>query len=143
MYIQLSATKNMNAENVKKTYQSINSLRRHKKNCNILDCDVCEKKFSFNSQLENHKRKEHIKKDFQCDICGKKLSDNSRLKRHKNTQHGERAVTILECNFCRKTYKNSSDLRSHIRLEHGEPFKCELCEKPFGHNSKLRVHEIP
>ena len=51
-------------------------------------CDICEKKFSENSDMNNHKKIVHLEvKDHICDVCKMAFSGKGNLNKHKERFH--------------------------------------------------------
>ena len=64
-------------------------------------CDVCDKTFSFSSDIVRNKITHTGEKPFKCDICDKGFTQSNDVVRHKRTHTGEK------------------------------PFKCDVCDKGF------------
>ncbi|KAM4807941.1 uncharacterized protein WCC33_001438 [Rhinophrynus dorsalis] len=97
---------------------------------NLLQCNFCEKQFSYSCQLSLHQSSHHDKKFYQCDQCGKELSTLKKL--HDHTAYHSDARPH-KCRLCDKAYKVKNDLTQHIRVKHlessnGKPPLLQLCE---------------
>ncbi|XP_055634004.1 zinc finger protein 721-like [Toxorhynchites rutilus septentrionalis] len=116
-------------------------------------CEVCEKTFTLNRTLKMHIR-------IHSDV----FRDASTLQKHNQTHTDNRSYS---CPHCPEVFKNRRTLREHIgthsdlletykrsetdldapqeedhiQLQAVEkPFKCEMCEKTFSTNHRLKVH---
>ena len=120
-------------ENMKK------HMKKHDKDENqegFLNCEKCDEKFKFKSELDNHIHSKH--NGFQCDVCNMVLKKKS-LRAHVVTMHssGEQ-----KCEICEQTFENPSLLKNHQKehLENEKQFYCEFCTKIFSSSEKRKKH---
>ena len=50
------------------------------------ECEVCKKKFSHKSTLDNHIRIHTGDRPFGCDVCGRRFSQRSTRNKHLRTR---------------------------------------------------------
>lgn len=81
-------------------------------------CDVCNKTFSRQSNLNRHKLSVHGSSCFSCAKCDKTFNRKDAFLRHQNT-------CSLKCKYCETNFQNKTDLVLHEQCQHqGNNFKC-------------------
>ncbi|XP_050307055.1 oocyte zinc finger protein XlCOF6-like [Anthonomus grandis grandis] len=103
-------------------------------------CDVCGKRFPFESELKTHHRKHEDMESsrFRCDVCGKTARTQTQLKVHYRIHTGERPFS---CEICGKSFKQTAHLKVHMFQHTGKmPFKCMVCEKSFPFQHVMEIH---
>ncbi|KAF7271361.1 hypothetical protein GWI33_015717 [Rhynchophorus ferrugineus] len=103
-------------------------------------CEVCGKRYAFESELKTHFRQhEDIKlAKFRCDTCGKVARTSNQLKIHMRIHTGERPFS---CDTCGKSFRQTAHLKVHMYQHTGTmPFKCKICEKCFPFQHILEIH---
>ena len=64
-------------------------------------CDICEKTFTRNRNLNEHKRVVHEGKNIFCELCGKSQSTKNGLNKHMKIHEGQRNY---KCDYCGKSF---------------------------------------
>lgn len=59
-----------------------------------LRCNVCQKGFSYFSDLVKHDRSHSGEKPYQCDICHKSFAVKSNLNKHISTHGKNKTCTV-------------------------------------------------
>ncbi|XP_065583518.1 gastrula zinc finger protein XlCGF7.1-like [Artemia franciscana] len=116
------------------SFKTIRSLKSHIKsvhdNVKNFECDICEKRFANNGNLNNHRNKHLNIKPYVCTVqeCSKAFVEYSSLFKHRFVHL---VGPLLKCNVCDTSYPTKFDLMKHKKV-------CErdLCEK-FGRGEKL------
>ncbi|GFN75282.1 Zinc finger protein 729 [Plakobranchus ocellatus] len=108
-----------------KLYYGQNNLDKHRK-CHKLftdtfPCDECEKVFRRKFALQVHKKMHSFKKFVKCDICGQEFRFVSEVDKHKNKKHRyDRLLNIYKCNICGQRFPVLSHLSVHCYC-HNQP----------------------
>lgn len=104
-------------------------------------CEICGVDFENEHALKFHKtvhRKVNSEeKKISCDTCGMKFLKKANLLVHMSLHSNEYKFV---CDECGKSFKYQSNLCTH-KQAHKKAFKCHYCEKSFGTNQFLSVHE--
>ena len=121
-------------------------------------CQECDQQFQNKRSIQDHIKTVHLKeKNFKCELCPKKFSRSFNLKVHVKTVHIKskekfklkktlnskfplKSVSQFPCHLCDSKFKVSANLNRHIKTVHlkEKKFKCELCDKWFGHKCDLQ-----
>lgn len=110
----------------------------HNTNMKQYMCEICGKRFSYQTSLRFHKHAE-VTEVSLCDLCGKSFSSQIDLKLHNERVHAE--MERFSCKFCDKRFKNNQHLKIHERQHTGErPYECNICGKKFTQRSLLQTH---
>lgn len=132
-------------------------------------CDFCGVGFLNQHILRTHKAS-HVTKDFRCKECDRVFVKKSQLKYHDDIVHkGKDRVRLKKCHLCPQTFKEHYSKMVHLKQVHGivksfschvcksvystrraltehttkshtEKYKCKVCSKCFGIESKLKLH---
>ena len=78
----------------------------------LIACDICDRKFTYNSQMQQHRRSHVIQRHYKC-FYGR----------------------------YRKTYKHPQDLNRHVTTHLSDKYDCEMCDKSFHQKRLLKRHE--
>ena len=120
----------------------------------LLQCTLCEKKYTQSHNLKHHIGNVHegkmpkeyddpdkdIEKKFPCDKCNKSFTQKNSLNHHIRTFHeGQKS---FKCETCGKSFTKASHVRIHIKTVHegAKDFKCEPCGKYFSQSSHYNKH---
>jgi uncharacterized Zn-finger protein len=116
----------------------------HPKNDNLLNCKICNKKFSNKSNLIKHKNRIHNNLGFKCGYegCDKWYSDKHYLKVHITKKHMEERV--YKCKYCDRGYTYKLTYMAHLREAHLNvyPYLCIVkgCLSAFSIKRKMINH---
>ncbi|XP_045503120.1 zinc finger protein 568-like isoform X1 [Colias croceus] len=103
-------------------------------------CNVCQKSFQKNMQLQNHMRNHRAERRFMCTFCNKAFSQSNNLRAHLRIHTNERPY---KCQECGKAFTQVTNLNNHVRLHTGErPFVCPEpgCDKAYAQVTNLNQH---
>ena len=136
-----SRTKPKNKSTTKPSTKSVNKPKDRRKNKPTTNtrryrCQVCERVFEMQSELNHHFRKRHP--PVQCEICKKSCATPNTLDRHMY-KHKTRNQ---KCRYCEQSFAFKSELHGHMIVHQGESgFFCEDCDKSFKRYQELVAHE--
>lgn len=106
----------------------------------MFKCNLCDKVFQKN-RLMQHISTAHPPLYYgpiRCEYCYFSCTTNDELKRHQKEMHK------YVCEICKQTYTSRSGIYTHNKVHHGAAdklCKCQICGKPYGSISRLRIHE--
>ena len=83
-----------------------------------IPCDQCPTTFRNERNYRNHIQVVHVglKNKKECSTCGKKFQSLYHLKRHQQSVH---EGLRFHCNLCERHYSDNRRLKNHIRDDHG------------------------
>ena len=106
-------------------------------NVQTFACDLCDKTFTKDNSLYQHKKRKH---GWQLEnFVGSKVKA---LCRYESTVK-EPSPTMYQCEQCDKTFKYTVSLKEHVKIEHEgikDSYSCEECGKTFSRYMSLRLH---
>ena len=125
-------------------YLRKHKFNKHRPNVERVSCKECDSTFKAKEYLRKHMKYRHSVKDegrWKCETCNKSFIQQGALIKHKRIHSGER----LKCEFCSSTFVDKNNLKTHIQRIHIGETKdkiCNVCNKSFGCNSKLSMHQL-
>ena len=134
-------------EACQRTFTRVDTMKRHismvHENSKPFSCDICQKSFSLNFQLADHKES-HQELEMKCDHCENRFPTKKRLKQHIQSKHKPKVPVVrTTCIICKKTLFDTATLNRHNRLIHSKerPFPCKSCPLSFALRSMLNTHK--
>ncbi|XP_045782896.1 uncharacterized protein LOC123879297 [Maniola jurtina] len=104
----------------------------------LTSCDVCDKQFKDETDLNLHIKTHTVEKPYRCNLCPKEYTEKSSLTYHLRTHFGEKP---FYCEVCDKRFTQKSTLTDHTRTHTGEkPYSCDVCQKKFSKKNNLKQH---
>ncbi len=125
-------------------------------------CLVCGKLFMMKSQVNKHKRIHENKTHVACEICGKRFCYNTFLTTHMARVHPDGAATPFRkpaklpatdpidsakspvknklCKICGRGFQWYHQVYAHMRMHEERKLKCSMCNKGFRNEHTLRMH---
>ena len=103
-------------------------------------CNICSRKFPFQSELTSHQAMHSDEKKFKC--AYPKCQGKYKMKEEYNRQYKTHRPTSQDykCLVCNKVFNKKKYLREHKQVHRGELlFKCEVCGNRFRWHSGHKV----
>ncbi|XP_050098527.1 zinc finger protein 28-like [Anopheles aquasalis] len=123
-------------------HQNIEEHMQNKHQERTFCCEVCGKRFPFQTRLNAHVRKMHTAKDIICEQCNKAFSKYT-IEDHKRAVHGNGFI----CEHCPRSFKSRFQLENHMeehRVEESgvRPAKatCTVCGIVVRNKYNLTTH---
>ncbi|XP_060809183.1 zinc finger protein 43 isoform X14 [Amyelois transitella] len=119
-------------------------LMKHKESHSTkrFNCKACDKIFFKKSQLKYHNEIVHKGKartnSRKCPQCPQTFKEYYSRMIHLKVTHG--VLRTFQCHVCKTVLNTRRALTEHTTKFHTEKFKCEICLKCFGIESKLKQH---
>ncbi|CAH2101576.1 unnamed protein product [Euphydryas editha] len=136
----------------------------------VVHCDICDKLYDEQFQLERHKAMLHGKDSFTCKICKNGFKNERSIRAHMYTHtlfnctscnasfenrkcytyhkqyckgSKQAAEGIYECNDCGNIYTKKPSLKVHIVQKHLNvlPYVCQVCGKRSSTKNHHKAHE--
>lgn len=105
---------------------------------NNYDCEVCNRKFHTQTNLEMHMRVHSNGKKFTCSYCKKAFLTFENFQDHVQNQCQKRKY---ECQYCGRRFARPHEKVKHERIHTGEkPHVCGICGKSFRVSYCLTLH---
>lgn len=108
----------------------------------MLKCDVCDKKFHWDHQLQYHKNVHRDNKPIPCTLCPKKFVSSIGMKRHLQTHN----VPLHRCATCPAKFQTAKEMRDHrigceaTNIVALHKFVCPNCGRTFASRNGLSLH---
>ncbi|CAL4226753.1 unnamed protein product [Meganyctiphanes norvegica] len=111
------------------------------KKSKLLGCDICNKGFHREEDLDVHKLwHAGVKKPYKCPECGKDFATKSYFEVHVTTHTSERPYM---CEICGKGFMMQSVLNRHLQTHTDDkPFECPECDFKCNQKSNLNNHML-
>uniref|UniRef100_F6TVE9 Zinc finger protein n=2 Tax=Ciona intestinalis TaxID=7719 RepID=F6TVE9_CIOIN len=97
-------------------------------------CQFCQKVFTKNFDLEQHKRSHTGEKPFQCIVCGRAFAQKSNVKKHMVSHKVWLKGTATFSQACSKD--NNSGVPDSVDVS----FNCQYCGESFPSYNKRKSH---
>ncbi|XP_007236156.2 gastrula zinc finger protein XlCGF57.1 [Astyanax mexicanus] len=107
---------------------------------NLIQCDACDKTFTYLNNLKRHQKTFHSgETPHACQDCGERFGSKRLLRVHLREHRVEKPHA---CKLCEKVFRLPNHLKKHMTSHTNErPFICSTCGKTFALVSTLRAHE--
>ena len=89
-------------------------------------CPVCKRTFSCPNTRDRHIYSHNLNKQFECDKCEERYAFESELKTHKIVHHTIK-TWICARKGCDRDFKWKGDLVAHAKTHSGQVFICTIC----------------
>ena len=100
-------------------------------------CDVCQKRFRFRTNLDYHMHSHTGSRDHVCLTCGMTFKSKSVLNKHYMVHSEDRPYV---CQHCNKSFKLQKYLSVHMLSHCMEKVLCRACGKLFPSCESLSKH---
>lgn len=118
-------------------FADVSGLLNHQKSTGHCYCIHCNRGFTDEIALQQHRTKAHSKKS--CKACRLEFPDDEALHQHRSVMHGINAF----CLICARAFTDEEALSQHRAALHGpRNYHCQACEKRFVDEESLKQHRI-
>lgn len=90
-------------------------------------CEICDKRFPSNQQMQIHKEQHQNVLSYECNQCDRKYVSINSLRSHKRTHAPLEERRKHKCTLCAATYMTKFQLQLHLR-KHTEIAAFELLD---------------
>lgn len=106
----------------------------------VFACPQCPKKCSSEKYLTLHINKHNGIRTIPCrrEGCSKLFLDATVRNNHEMACGKDVPVTI--CSVCGATFRWLASLQTHMKIHEEPKFSCDVCDKKFHSNSRLKKH---
>ena len=102
-------------------------LNEHYRNSHpLVLCPVCKKTFSCPNTRDRHLYSHNLNKQYNCDKCEERFAFESELSTHK-IQHRTIRTWICAKKGCDRDFKRKGDLVAHAKTHTNQVFVCTIC----------------
>ena len=100
-----------------------------KRDVNLFECNVCDKKFNKREHMSSHEKTHQV----TCSQCDKMLKNDRKLREHVRTDHDE-MICHMQCvgGTCTRSETVSPQVEN--------PHKCNFCDNVFPSRNALSTH---
>ncbi|XP_050359825.1 zinc finger protein 546-like [Nymphalis io] len=108
----------------------------------VLNCDICEKLFDEQLELEKHKILLHGDGSYQCKTCKNGFKNERSLRAHMYTH------TLFNCSSCNASFENRKCYTHHRKICDGSKhttegiYECDECGNIYTKKPSLKVHIV-
>nr|XP_042899690.1 oocyte zinc finger protein XlCOF15-like [Parasteatoda tepidariorum] len=105
----------------------------------VFQCHLCEKKYYYKNDINEHINVHFGWKPHKCKECDQHFCGLRSLRMHVKSCHEERKY--YPCSICDKQFATKLSLKVHIRSHLNlKPFKCTICPKTFSANKYFKKY---
>ncbi|KAM3955995.1 uncharacterized protein ACR2FA_010050 [Aphomia sociella] len=112
-------------------------LRKHDKMAGKFLCNICEQRFTLDSELKNHNLMHY--RSYKCRVCEMEFHNEDLVVKHHRDNHNEDGYA---CDVCQDTFLTKKMCQLHRRSKHKSSKCCPLCNKRLGHNTDMKKHML-
>lgn len=103
-------------------------------------CQLCDRKFLKEGELQLHVNRHMKVKPFKCERCGKSFASKRTFHPTKHACHILADVKFM-CSVCGKEFKTKKYLHEHEVNHSVKRYRCEKCLQSFTHRSQILRHK--
>lgn len=108
----------------------------------VVNCDICDKLYDEQFQLERHKAMLHGKNSFSCNICKNGFKNERSVRAHMYTH------TLFNCTSCNASFENRKCYTYHTQRCDGSKqaaeghYECHDCGNIYAKKPSLKIHIV-
>lgn len=127
-----------------KTFRISIGLRRHIRETHLqirqYHCDVCDRGFTNQRNVNEHRRLHTEERPYKCETCNKLFKQQASLFIHRRIHQ---TSFRFRCPHCSMGFNAKTPMNLHIATHTGDkPHKCDICQRKFRVRYEMNKHKL-
>lgn len=127
-----------------KTFRISIGLRRHIREHHLkirkYKCDICDRGFTNQRNVNEHRRLHSEERPYKCDTCNNQFKQQASLFIHRRIHQ---TSFRFRCPHCSMGFNAKTPMNLHIATHTGEkPHTCDICNRQFRVRYEMNKHKL-